>query len=149
MKTELKFAEFVLAQDLVYADVQHELRNGRKESHWIWFIFPQILGLGFSPMSQKFGIDSLAEAQSYLKHSILGPRLKNCTQLLIDFPSKDISSILGFPDDLKFCSSMTLFAIAAPEEALFESALQKFFRGQRDTKTINLLAKSSPTKSET
>ncbi len=139
MKTVAKLAEFVTAQDAVYDDVRHELAAGRKETHWIWFIFPQMRGLGRSHMSQKFGIATKAEARSYLEHSILGSRLRECTRLLLAVPNRSIGSILGYPDDLKFRSSMTLFAAAAPEEPLFEAALEKFFGGERDALTIALL----------
>jgi len=123
MTTETRLAEFVAAQNRVYDQVLSELTTGRKETHWIWFIFPQISGLGFSGMSRKFGITSRAEAQSYLRHDVLGPRLRACTNLMLASPHRDIRSILGDPDDLKFRSSMTLFAAAAPEEPIFEAAL--------------------------
>jgi uncharacterized protein (DUF1810 family) len=101
MTTEAKLAEFVAAQDEVYDQVVLELRAGRKETHWIWFIFPQMAGLGFSPMSQKFGIASKCEAQRYLQHKVLGSRLRECTQLLLALPDQDIDSIMGYPDNLK------------------------------------------------
>jgi len=139
METAAKLAQFVTAQDAVYDQVLRELAAGRKETHWIWFIFPQVAGLGFSPMSQKFGIVSQDEARTYLEHSILGPRLRECTRLMLAISSRDIGAILGYPDDLKFRSSMTLFAVAAPEESLFEEALQRFFGGERDPLTSELL----------
>src|SRR6266704_5688707 len=100
-KIEGKFKEFTAAQNKVYDEVRRELGAGKKETHWIWFIFPQMLGLGFSRMSQKFGIASKAEAQSYLKHEVLGPRLRECTQLMLALSNRSISSILDSPDDLK------------------------------------------------
>ncbi len=142
MTTEAKLAEFVAAQEEVYDKVRRELAAGRKETHWIWFIFPQMIGLGFSSMSRKFGIASKAEARSYLMHDILGPRLRECTQLLLALPGRNIDSVLGYPDDLKFRSSMTLFAEAAPGEAIFQAALEKFFGGEPDDRTIILLRKS-------
>ena len=142
MKTEAKFAEFVTAQDQVYDDVRHELAAGRKDTHWIWFIFPQLAGLGSSPMSQKFGIASKAEARSYLEHSVLGPRLRECTQLMLA-SGRSIGSIMGYPDDRKFRSSMTLFAAAAPDEPLFEAALDRFFGGKHDVLTIRLLQQNA------
>lgn len=142
MTTEAKLDEFVAAQDEVYDEVRRELAAGRKETHWIWFIFPQMIGLGFSPMAQKFGIASKAEAQSYLKHEVLGPRLRECTQLMLAQSDRSIGSILDYPDDLKFRSSMTLFAHAAPEEAIFQTALEKFFGGEPDDRTIQLLRQS-------
>ncbi|MDB6173979.1 MAG: uncharacterized protein JWL59_3290 [Chthoniobacteraceae bacterium] len=139
MNTETKLAEFVVAQAAVYHQVCGELTAGRKKTHWIWFIFPQMAGLGFSSMSMKFGIASKAEAQSYLKHAVLGPRLLHCTALMMALPDQNIRSILGSPDDLKFRSSMTLFAAAAPEEPIFAAALVKFFEGAGDPLTIRLL----------
>jgi uncharacterized protein (DUF1810 family) len=139
MSTEAKLADFVTAQDAVYDNVRRELAAGRKETHWIWFIFPQMAGLGLSFMSRKFGIASKAEARSYLDHSVLGPRLRECTHLMLSLPNRSIGSILGHPDDLKFRSSMTLFAVVAPEEPPFEAALEKFFGGARDPLTIRML----------
>jgi uncharacterized protein (DUF1810 family) len=139
MTTEARLAEFVTAQKPVYDKILAELKTGRKETHWMWFIFPQMAGLGFSPMSRKFGIASKSEAQSYLKHPLLGTRLRECTQLMLAAPGPEISLILGSPDDRKFCSSMTLFAAAAPEEPVFEAALQKFFGGEHDPLTLRLL----------
>ena len=139
MPVRSKLADFEAAQDVVYDQVLSELKSGRKRSHWIWFIFPQMTGLGFSPMSLRFGIASKAEAKEYLNHPVLGPRLRECTQVLLDLPSRNISDILGYPDDLKFRSCMTLFSAAAPGETIFEDALKKFFAGEHDAATINLL----------
>ena len=139
MTPATRLTDFVAAQDAVYDEVLRELRAGHKQTHWIWFIFPQLAGLGSSRMSQKFGVASAAEARSYLEHSILGLRLRECTRLMLAVPHGNISSILSYPDDLKFRSSMTLFAAAAPDEPLFNEALRKFFGGQRDPTTIRLL----------
>jgi len=139
MRTTAKLAEFVTAQDAVYDHVLSELRAGRKRSHWMWFVFPQLAGLGSSPMAQKFALASKAEARSYLDHEVLGPRLRECTRLMLAAPTSDIGSILDYPDDLKFRSCMTLFAEAAPDEPLFEEALQKFFGGDRGPLTLKLL----------
>ena len=130
---------FVAAQQGVYEGVLDELRRGRKVGHWIWFIFPQMAGLGPSAMAQRFGIRSRAMAQAYLKHPILGKRLRECTRPMLASTSLDISSILSYPDVLKFRSSMTLFAIADPEESMFAEALKKFFAGERDPLTVELL----------
>src|ERR1017187_9117886 len=105
MTSEPKLAEFVAAQDAVYDQVLRELAAGRKETHWIWFIFPQMAGLGFSPKAKKFGLSSKADAQQYLKHKVLGARLRECTQIMLGLPDQHIDSILGYPDDLKFRSS--------------------------------------------
>jgi uncharacterized protein (DUF1810 family) len=141
MKTEAKFADFVRAQDQVYAQVLRELRAGRKETHWIWFIFPQMAGLGSSAMAQKFGISSKAEAQQFLRQPKLGSRLEECTRLLLQLPNQNIDLIMGFPDNLKFRSSMTLFAAIAPEEPIFKAALDKYFEGIDDPMTLLLLQK--------
>jgi uncharacterized protein (DUF1810 family) len=134
-----KLEQFVIAQESIYRQVVREVTAGRKQSHWMWFIFPQLAGLGFSGMSRKFGIASLDEARSYLGHPVLGSRLLECTRLMLAVPNDDVSAVLGYPDDLKFRSCMTLFAVAAPEEALFEEALKKFFGGERDRPTLELL----------
>ena len=141
MTTSDKFAAFVSAQDAVYEQVLRELAAGRKATHWMWFIFPQLAGLGSSPMAQKFGIGSLAEARDYLAHPLLGRRLRECTQLMLSAPDSDLGSILGYPDDLKFRSSMTLFSAAAPDEPLFYLALKQLCCGQQDPLTISLLAR--------
>jgi uncharacterized protein (DUF1810 family) len=130
---------FIQAQDPVYDEVCGELRNGRKESHWMWFIFPQLRGLGHSQMAVKFGIASREEAEEYLKHPILGPRLRECSRLVNLVEGRSIRQILGHPDDLKFRSSMSLFASIAPEEQVFQEALQKYFGGEQDRLTVELL----------
>jgi uncharacterized protein (DUF1810 family) len=140
METAAKLTAFVAAQDAVYDQVRRELSSGRKETHWMWFIFPQMAGLGSSAMAQKFAIASAAEARSYLDHPVLGPRLRECTRLMLAVPGREISTILDYPDDLKFRSAMTLFATAAPTEAIFDEALQKFFDGQRDPATMRLIS---------
>ena len=127
---------FVEAQEPVYGRVCDELRHGRKTSHWMWFVFPQIRGLGHSPIAQKFAIASLAEARAYLDHPILGSRLRQCTQLVIDVEGRTASGIFGYPDDIKFRSSMTLFALAAPDDPLFKSALTKYFPAGPDPETV-------------
>jgi uncharacterized protein (DUF1810 family) len=131
---------FVDAQAPVYRRVIDELRQGRKQSHWMWFIFPQLAGLGHSAMAQRFAIRSRDEALAYLGHAVLGPRLRECTALVNAVEGRTIREILGSPDDLKFCSSMTLFAEACTEPA-FAAALAKFFGGKPDRKTLDLLAR--------
>ncbi|HEX4996874.1 MAG TPA: DUF1810 domain-containing protein [Terriglobia bacterium] len=130
---------FVRAQDPIYERVLSELRAGVKRSHWMWFIFPQIAGLGSSSMAQLYAIRSLDEARAYLAHPALGPRLVECVSLVNAVSSRDISQILGYPDDLKFRSSMTLFLLAAPEEAVFAAALRKYYNSQPDPMTLTLL----------
>src|SRR5271167_1468847 len=126
-----EFDHFLEAQSGIYDQVVEELTRGQKSSHWMWFIFPQVSGLGRSAMAQRFAIASLDQAKRYAHHVLLGQRLRQCTRLVLDVEDREISDIFGFPDDLKFCSSMTLFAITAPEEPLFNIALKKYFAGQR------------------
>jgi uncharacterized protein (DUF1810 family) len=117
---------FVDAQAPVYDSVRSELRDGRKTGHWMWFIFPQIEGLGFSPMAAKYAISSIEEARKYLRHPILGPRLLECTKLVAETDGLTIHQIFGHPDNLKFRSSMTLFAIAAGDDSPFAAVLKKY-----------------------
>ena len=125
MKDPYDLQRFIEAQNPVYAQVCAELRNGRKESHWMWFIFPQMRGLGHSQMAVKFGIASREEAEAYLQHPVLGPRLRECARLVTAVEGRSIHEILGSPDDLKFRSSMSLFASVAPDDPDFAVALQK------------------------
>ena len=135
---------FVEAQEQVYGRVLAELRAGAKRSHWIWFIFPQLKQLGRSATAQHFGIASLAEADAYWRHPVLGPRLRDCTELVVSLEGKTALQVLGWPDEVKLRSSMTLFEQAAPEEPVFGQALEKYFRGLRDEKTIELLNQAPP-----
>jgi uncharacterized protein (DUF1810 family) len=139
MSDPFNLQRFVAAQDPVYARVVTELRGGRKYTHWMWFVFPQIAGLGRSSMAQEFAIASLAEAKAYLNHPLLGGRLSECTQLVLAVEGKPAREILGAPDDLKFRSSMTLFAHAAADESLFRDALRKYFDGKDDPATVGRL----------
>ncbi len=132
---------FVDAQDPVFEEVRSELRSGRKESHWMWFIFPQLKGLGHSPMAEKFGISSRKEAEAYLQHPILGPRLRGCCELVCNIEGREIDRIFGYPDDLKFRSSMTLFAHSTKDNDVFKAAIQKYFGGQFDDATLHLLSR--------
>ena len=120
------------AQNPVFERVCAELRDGRKSGHWMWFIFPQLRGLGSSAMASAFGISSRQEAEAYLGHPILGPRLTECTRLVNLIESQSITQIFGYPDDLKFRSSMTLFASVTADNQVFKDALQKFFAGELD-----------------
>lgn len=131
---------FLDAQERVYDTVLDELRTGRKSSHWIWFIFPQIAGLGPSGMAQKFAIASLEEAKAYLQHPVLGLRLRECTQLVLDVDGRSAEEIFGYPDHLKFRSCMTLFMTATTDNKIFKDALLKYFDGKPDTLTLDLLA---------
>lgn len=127
---------FVAAQAPVYARVLDELHQGRKQSHWMWFVFPQLAGLGSSPMAQRYAITSAAEASAYLLHPVLGPRLRECTRLVNAIEGRDIHAIFGSSDDMKFRSSMTLFSAATTDNAEFLTALDKYFGGARDTATL-------------
>lgn len=130
---------FVQAQAPVIDQVRRELAAGQKRSHWMWFVFPQLRGLGHSGMAQRYGIASLAEARAYLAHPVLGPRLRDCAALMNAVPRRSAHDILGSPDDMKFQSSMTLFALAAPAEPAFAAALDRFYGGARDARTLSAL----------
>ena len=132
---------FVAAQHPVYPMVLSELSAGRKRSHWMWFIFPQISGLGHSATAQAFAVSSLAEAVAYLAHPTLGPRLRECAALVAGIEGRSIDEIFGHPDDLKFHSSMTLFARAAPGERIFATCLDKYFEGHADPQTLERLSR--------
>jgi uncharacterized protein (DUF1810 family) len=130
---------FVQAQQAVYAAVCAELHAGAKRSHWMWFIFPQLKGLGSSPSAQHYGVASLAEARAYLDHPLLGARLRECTQRLLLLEGRSAAAIFGYPDELKLRSCLTLFERAAPQEELFSEALGKYYGGQPDPRTLELL----------
>jgi uncharacterized protein (DUF1810 family) len=130
---------FVDAQSTVYDEVCVELRSGHKRGHWIWFIFPQLRGLGSSEMAIAYGIASRQEAMAYLDHPVLGPRLRECARLVNLVEGRAIGKIFGYPDDLKFRSSMTLFASVASDNEVFKDALDKYFGGERDPLTLERL----------
>jgi uncharacterized protein (DUF1810 family) len=135
---------FVDAQSAVYDDVTCELRDGRKRTHWMWFVFPQLRGLGRTATAEYFGIASLQEARNYLAHPVLGPRLRECAGLLRDYPGRrPIAEILGPIDTLKLRSSMTLFARACsepPDRELFDGVLDRYYGGESDQRTLSLLS---------
>ncbi len=130
---------FVHAQNPIIADVRRELADGRKRTHWMWFVFPQLAGLGHSPTARHYALASLAEAKAYLAHPVLGSRLIECAALVNAVEGRSVHTIFGSPDDLKFHSSMTLFAAAASKEAVFREALDKYFAGTMDPRTMGLL----------
>lgn len=130
---------FLDAQSPELEQVRVELRAGQKRSHWMWFVFPQLRGLGRSELASYYGISSPEEAKAYLAHPVLGPRLKECTRLVIMVEGRSIDDILGYPDNLKFRSSMTLFASAESDDPIFREALQKYFVGEPDQRTLDLL----------
>lgn len=133
---------FVDAQAPVYRNVVEELRGGRKRGHWMWFVFPQLRGLGTSPVAVRYGISSLDEARAYLGHELLGPRLHECTRLVNEVRGRSVAEIFGWPDDLKLCSSMTLFARATEDNEDFVALLEKYYDGQRDQLTLKRLTGS-------
>ena len=130
---------FVAAQDAVYESVVAELAAGKKSSHWMWFIFPQLKELGRSATARHFGISGLDEAAAYWQHPVLGARLKRCTQLVLVVPDRTIQEVFGSPDDVKLGSCMTLFEAVAPEESSVGLMLARYFRGERDDVTLKLL----------
>ena len=134
----MSLQRFVEAQDGVFPGALAELRAGRKRGHWMWFVFPQIAGLGSSPTAQRYAITSLDEARDYLAHPVLGPRLRESASALLDVEGRSAEQILGYPDDLKLRSSMTLFARAAGDPAVFEAVLDRYYDGP-DQRTIDLL----------
>ena len=130
---------FIDAQGAVYEQVELELRAGRKDSHWMWYVFPQLAGLGHSAMAQKFALSSPVEAAAYLDHPVLGLRLRKCTKLVILVEGRPIETIFGYPDYLKFHSSITLFAHVADDNRVFMDALRKYFRSEFDSQTMSRL----------
>jgi uncharacterized protein (DUF1810 family) len=139
MGAESGLERFREAQAAVYDDVVRELRAGRKRSHWMWFVFPQIDGLAHSATAKHYAIVDLDEARAYLADDVLGPRLRECTQILADLQAGSIEQILGFPDNLKLRSSMTLFTQATDNGDVFEAVLNKYFDGEPDQRTLDLL----------
>jgi uncharacterized protein (DUF1810 family) len=127
---------FITAQDPVIETVRDELRAGRKASHWMWFVFPQIRGLGSSSMAQRYALGSAEEARAYHKHAVLGARLRECTRLVLQVEGRRAEQIFGYPDELKFHSCMTLFAQVAPQEPLYRMALDQYFAGEPDPRTL-------------
>ena len=142
MRDQYGLKRFVRAQDGVYEQACAELRSGRKRTHWMWFIFPQIKGLGSSEMAVRFAISSIEEAKAYLEHPVLGERLRECARIVVAVEGRTAEEIFGYPDDLKFRSSMTLFAKAAEiseEDLVFSQALDKYFGGKEDAGTVERL----------
>lgn len=139
MNDPFDLQRFIDAQDPVFEQVRAELRAGRKRSHWIWFVFPQLAGLGSSALAQRFAISSLQEAAAYLRHPVLAARLTECTQLVLAAEAASAEDIFGPVDAMKFRSSMTLFSYAAPDNPLFREALQRYFGGQPDPLTLERL----------
>mgnify|MGYP000865466364 FL=1 len=139
MNANHDLSRFVSAQEGRYEMAYAELANGRKRSHWMWYIFPQLSGLGSSPMARRYALSGLEEAKAFLAHPLLGTRLVNISALLLSLDKGNPTEIFGFPDDIKLRSSMTLFALARPEEPVFEQVLDRFFGGDKDPLTLRLL----------
>jgi uncharacterized protein (DUF1810 family) len=132
-------SRFLQAQQADYDQALSEIRSGQKHSHWMWYIFPQHVGLGSSPTSKRYAIRSAAEAEAYLRHPVLGSRLLECAEAALAIEGRPASDVFGFPDDLKLRSCATLFASVSPAGSVFERLLDKYFHGERDDKTVHLL----------
>jgi uncharacterized protein (DUF1810 family) len=143
MNDSFDLRRFVEAQEPVYRQVVEELSHGRKQTHWMWFVFPQIKGLGFSAMARRFAIGSREEAVAYLAHDVLGPRLIECSRLVMTASEKTITEILGSPDDMKFRSSMTLFDAVSQQE-IFAEAIGTFYSNGKDPATLAILDSARP-----
>jgi uncharacterized protein (DUF1810 family) len=136
-------ARFVRAQEADYDQAMSEIRGGRKRSHWMWYIFPQFDGLGVSSTSRQYAIKSVAEAEAYLRHPILGPRLLESVQAMLSVEGRSALEVFGSPDDMKLRSCATLFACVAPAGSVFEQLLDRYFGGERDDKTLRLIGRQS------
>ncbi len=144
MQDSHNLQRFVDAQAAVFKRVLAELRQGQKQSHWMWFVFPQISGLGRSETARHFALSGLDEARAYLQHPLLGPRLEQCAQIIAPQSQRSARQLFGTPDDLKLHSSMTLFAVAAPDKPVFNAVLDTFFSGQHDSATLKQLNLQQP-----
>ena len=138
-KESLLLERFIEAQEGIYNTVLTELRAGKKQSHWMWFIFPQMAGLGRSSTASFYAIKSAAEAEAYLRHPMLGSRLRECTTTVLNLEGLSLTDIFDYPDNLKFCSSMTLFNFVAPRDSIFESAIIKYCKAHKDARTLQIL----------
>jgi uncharacterized protein (DUF1810 family) len=136
---DFNLVHFIEAQELVYPRVTNELKNGKKQSHWMWFIFPQVIGLGISSISNLYSIKSIEEAKAYLNHPVLGKRLIECSAILLDIKDKSANEIFGFPDNVKLQSCMTLFSTVSSKEPVFDKILAKYFKNVKDQRTIEIL----------
>ena len=139
MEDKYNLERFVSRQKDSYDTAYKELSQGMKQSHWMWWIFPQIIGLGMTSISKEYSIKSIEEARAFVDHPYLGKNLKEICKVMLDIRSNDASYVMGYPDDLKLCSSMTLFIEADPEEKLFQQVLDKFFAGRKDSRTLDIL----------
>ena len=138
-KDPFDLGRFIAAQEGVYDSALAELKSGRKRTHWMWFIFPQVQGLGNSAMTIRFSVKSREEARQYLKHPVLGTRLRECANAVLAIEGRSVADIFRYPDDLKFKSSMTLFASVAEPGSVFAQSLEKYFQGEQDSMTLEVL----------
>ena len=139
MMDNYNLERFVSRQKESYDIAYKELSQGMKQSHWMWWIFPQIIGLGMTSISQEYSIKSIEEARAFLEHPYLGQNIREICKVLLNIESNDANYVMGYPDDLKLCSSMTLFIEADPEEKVFQKVLDKFFNGRKDSRTLEIL----------
>lgn len=139
MKDKYDLQRFIKEQQRTYSTAYVELSQGRKQSHWMWWIFPQIVGLGMTATSHRYSIKSIDEAKAFLSHSYLGKNIREISNVLLGLDTNDASRVMGYPDDLKLRSSMTLFAEAAPDEKVFQKVLDKFYDGKKDERTLTIL----------
>lgn len=139
MKDKYDLQRFIKEQQRTYSTAYVELSQGRKQSHWMWWIFPQIVGLGMTATSHKYSIKSMDEAKAFLSHPYLGKNIREISNVLLGLDTNDASRVMGYPDDLKLRSSMTLFAEAAPDEKFFQKVLDKFYGGKKDERTLTIL----------
>ncbi len=141
MSSDVTLSRFLSSQDTVYPQVLKELQNGKKTSHWIWFIFPQIEGLGQSTTAKYYSIKNLNEAKKYIDHPILGKRLLECCNIILKIEGRSVEDIFGYPDNLKLKSCMTLFKYVTPENKVFSIVLKTYFADQEDERTVSILQK--------
>ena len=141
-KKDYDLNRFLKAQELMYPWALREMKNGKKQSHWMWFIFPQLKTLGRSSTAIYYGIEDIGEARAYIEHPILGARLREISQALLELDTNDALAVMGHPDNLKLCSCMTLFSRAAQDDRVFEAVINKFFNGNADAYTQELLDKT-------
>lgn len=143
MEDKYNLARFIEEHELTYSRAYEELSNGRKQTHWMWWIFPQIAGLGMTYTSQYFSIQSLDEARAFLEHPYLGKNLRDISRVLLTLDTDDAGYVMGYPDNLKLCSSMTLFSEADPTEKVFQKVLDKYYNGKKDERTLRILKENS------
>ena len=144
MIADTNIKRFIHAQENIYPQAVKELRNGKKISHWMWFIFPQIEGLGFSSTSKYYSIKTIAEAKEYVTHPVLGKRLLECSDIILNIDGKSVEDIFGYPDNLKLQSSITLFSFIHPESTIFPNVFKKYFKNKKDQKTLDILKAMEP-----